>query len=177
MEGVPCNGSPLKTWFEASMPSEPREGEGKLSWRTAARNINDPVEDFDHGCRVLRARALHFPQPFQVQHMSVSFVHTGSGTFISGLSFIDKAGQHYAIGYLHHDQSVSIPVSSTQCIQGWELALDRSGIKAIAVINEDGTRSSWAGEPGRLSRWHLAEAEGISAIKAEFDVSCITSGF
>ncbi|KAH6871484.1 hypothetical protein B0T10DRAFT_466646 [Thelonectria olida] len=159
------------------MPSEPFEAEGKLFWRVAPRGINNPMKNFDHGCRDLRAQALHFQQPHEVQHMSVSFVRTGAGRFVSGLSFVDKSGQHYTPGYLHQDQNVPIPVPTTQRIQGWELALDISGIRAIAIITEDGAMSSWAGEPGDFPRWHLTKAEGISTVEAEFGVSFIYSFF
>ncbi|KAI5459596.1 hypothetical protein BGZ63DRAFT_511027 [Mariannaea sp. PMI_226] len=168
MEGVRCNGSPLKTWFEPSITGEDYEDGEKLSWHTAARNINDPQEKFDRGSRVLRARALHFSQPLEVQSISVSFVYTGGGLFISGLLIVDGASQSHALGYLHKNQT-TLKVPTAQRIQEWELALDISGIRAIAIIAEDGTRSSWAGEPGDLPKWRLATASGIFAIKAEFD--------
>ncbi|KAF4459807.1 hypothetical protein FALBO_13427 [Fusarium albosuccineum] len=172
MEGVPCDGSPLKTWFE---PLVQDESSKDRSWRTAARGISDIRKKFDHGSRVLRARALYFLQPLQIQHMSVSFVDTAGGRFVSGLQFVDKEGQPHAIGYLHPDQGVSIHLSSSQRIQGWELALDLSGVRGIAIIAEDGTRSAWVGEPGDFPRWHLAEAEGIFAVKAEFDALKLVS--
>lgn len=155
----------LKTWFESLRIDEFWEDEGEISWRTATHGITAPEKNFRHGCRVLRARVLRFSQPLEVQHIPVSFVHTTSGLFVSGLVFVDKGGQHHALGYLHHDQSVLIQISTAQRIQGWELALDMSGIRAIAVITEDGTTSPWAGKPGDYPRWHLVEAEGISSIK------------
>lgn len=44
------------------------------------------------------------------------------------------------------------------------------GIKAIAVVTDDGATSSWAGEPRDLPRWHPVESGGISAVKAKLDV-------
>lgn len=170
MEHISCAGSVVKTWFESSTDPCEGEGEGGNCWRTAARAITPPEDRFDYGCRVLRARVLHFSQPLLVQQLSVHFVHTAGGRFVSGLTFIDEREHHHTLGYLHPNQSVSIRLPTAQIIQGWELALDMSGIRAIAVIAEDGTSSHWAGEPGDFPRWHLAEAEGISAVKAEFDV-------
>ncbi|KAM5341901.1 hypothetical protein ACJ41O_014932 [Fusarium nematophilum] len=165
MEGVPCDGSPIKTWFEPTMP----DGEDNACWRRAARGISNPRGFFRQGSRVLRARALHFSHPLEVQSMDVSFVRTAGGLFVSGLRFVDNSGQSHALGYLHHEQSILIQVPTARRIQGWELALDMKGIRAIELIAEDGTRSPWAGEPGDYPRWHLAEDEGISAVKAEFD--------
>jgi hypothetical protein len=49
--------------------------------------------------------------------------------------------------------------------------MDLSGIRAISLVLGDGHTSSWAGEPGGLSRWYLAVDEDLAAVKAEFDVS------
>ena len=167
LEGVPCDGIASWEWFESLRASEdPRQ----TPWLTAAQNIDDMKTTFSRGCRVLRARILHFSPPLEAQSMSVSFVHTTGGRFVSGLSFVDNGSKSHALGYIHRD-SVLIQIPTAQRIQGWELAFDTSGIKAIAVVTEDGSKSPWAGEPGNFPRWYLAEAEGISAIKAEFDVS------
>ncbi|KAF5003066.1 hypothetical protein FDECE_10377 [Fusarium decemcellulare] len=181
MEGVSCEGSPLKTWFESpvsdesSLSCETSQVDEGISWLTAARGIIDPAEDFVRGCRVLRARVLYFRKPTELQHMTVSFVDTPGGRFVSGLEFVDSDGQCHTIGYLHHDQNVQIKVAPSRCIRGWELALDMSGVRAVAIILEDGTRSSWAGEPADFPRWHLAEADGISTVKAEFDAMKLVS--
>lgn len=71
MEGVHCNGSPLKTWFESPRAAKFCEDEGEISWRTAARGINAPEKNFRHSCRVLQARAFRFVQPLEVQRISV----------------------------------------------------------------------------------------------------------
>jgi hypothetical protein len=92
------------------------------------------------------------------------------GVFVSGLIFIYQDGKQDALGYIHQDQSVPIRFTTPQRIQGWQLALDTSGIRSIAVVTEDGTVSPWAGEPGDFPKWHLAEDEGITAVRAEFDV-------
>ncbi|KAM6535524.1 hypothetical protein FALCPG4_005080 [Fusarium falciforme] len=167
MVNTPCIGSPLESWFEPVMPAESPKEEG--FWQTAKRGIIDPEARFHRGCRVLRVRTLHTSQPLRVQCVTVSLVRTGMGVFVSGLIFIHQNGKHDALGYIHQDQSVPIRFSTPQRIQGWQLALDTSGIRSIAIITEDGTVSSWAGEPGNFPKWHLAEDEGITAVRAEFD--------
>ncbi|KAF4436889.1 hypothetical protein F53441_13156 [Fusarium austroafricanum] len=171
LEGVPCTGSPLETRFESlSNTSDGDNGhEAEVSWHTAARAVAEPDKDFSHGCRVLRARALFFSEPVNIRQMSVSFVDTVAGRFVSGLSFIDQHSRLHSIGYQHKDTMVHIPFPFEQPIQGWELALDMSGVKGIAVIYNDGTISSWAGEFAGIPRWRLTGTEGISAVKAELD--------
>lgn len=158
MANTPCNGSPAEPSVEEDV------------WQTARREIIDPEARFNCNCRVLRVRTLHISQPLRVQCMSVSLAHTVTGIFVSGLAFVHQDGGHDALGYIHQDQSVPIRFSTPQRIQGWQLALDTSGVRAIAVVAEDGTVSPWAGEPGNFPRWHLAEDEGIFAVRAEFDV-------
>ncbi|KAJ4312435.1 hypothetical protein N0V84_009927 [Fusarium piperis] len=168
MADTPCNGFQSESWFESFMPVESFKGE-KDVWQTAKRGIIDPEARFHRGCRVLRVRTLHASQPLRVRCVSVSLVHTGMGIFVSGLVFTYQDGGHDALGYIHQDQSVPIRFSTPQRIQGWQLALDTLGVRAIAVVTEDGTVSPWAGEPGGFPAWHLAEDEGISAVRAEFD--------
>lgn len=150
------------------MPAESSKEEG--FWQTAKRGIIDPEARFHRGCRVLRVRTLHTSQPLRVQCVSVSLVRTGMGVFVSGLIFIYQDGKQDALGYIHQDQTVPIRFSTPQRIQGWQLALDTSGIRSIAVVTEDGAISPWAGEPENFPKWHLAEDEGITAVRAEFDV-------
>ncbi|KAF5612207.1 hypothetical protein F25303_14397, partial [Fusarium sp. NRRL 25303] len=77
--------------------------------------------------------------------------------------------ERFAIGYIHEGNMVDIDLPNAQHIQGWELALHTSGVKAMALIYENGVLSSWAGDPAGTPRWRLAGAPSLSAIKAEFD--------
>ncbi|KAM0354390.1 hypothetical protein ACHAPU_001434 [Fusarium lateritium] len=172
MTDVPCRGRPLGIWFEGKGIRE-RE----ISWHTAERGIAQENDCFHEGCRPLRARALYFPQPLKVQRMSVSFVTVSAGKFISGLHFVNQDDLSHAIGYQHENAMIHIQPPTTQCIQGWELALDISGIKAISIIYEDGTSSAWAGDPSNIPRWRLIGDQCVSSIKAEFDVRISSPSF
>ncbi|KAG4258065.1 hypothetical protein FPRO04_02572 [Fusarium proliferatum] len=101
--------------------------------------------------------------------MSVSFVNLPEGVFVSGLVLIDHSHERFAIRYIHEGNMVDIDLPNAQHIQGWELALHTSGVKAMALIYENGVLSSWAGDPAGTPRWRLAGAPSLSAIKAEFD--------
>ncbi|KAF5002481.1 hypothetical protein FGRMN_306 [Fusarium graminum] len=170
MTDVPCMGLPLATWFEGKPKLDQQDRrEPELSWHTAERAIAKEDDYFQKGCRPLRARALCFSQPLKIQRMSVSFVTASSGKFVSGLLFIDQDGQPHAIGYQHEDAMIHVKSSTAQYMMGWELAFDISGIKAIAIIYENGKASAWAGDPSDLPRWRLIGNQCVSAIKAEFD--------
>ncbi|KAH6953104.1 hypothetical protein DER45DRAFT_647745 [Fusarium avenaceum] len=165
MEDTFCQGSPLQTWFETSADPD----DTSACWHTAACASTPPDQSFLNGNRSLRARTLSLSQTLKVQRMSVSFVNLPEGVFVSGLVLIDHEHERHAIGYIHEGNEVDIHLPSARCVQGWELGLHTSGVKAIALIDEDGVLSSWAGEPAGTPRWRLAGASSLSAIKAEFD--------
>ncbi|KAF5537299.1 hypothetical protein FMEXI_9989 [Fusarium mexicanum] len=165
MEDAPCQGRPLQTWFETSADPE----DTSACWHTAACASTQPNGSFVNGNRGLRARTLRFPQALKAQRMSVSFVNLPEGVFVSGLVLIDHNHERHAIGYIHESNMVDIHLPIAQYIQGWELALHTSGVKAMALIYEDGVLSSWAGEPVGSPRWRLAGLPSLSAIKAELD--------
>ncbi|KAF4947087.1 hypothetical protein FGADI_10717 [Fusarium gaditjirri] len=165
MEDAPCQGSPLQTWFETSA----RPDDTSTFWHTAACASTQPDGSFVNGNRGFRARTLSFSQSLKVQRMSVSFVNLPEGVFVFGLVLIDHNLERHAIGYIHEGNKVDIDLPIAQYIQGWELALHTSGVKAVALVYEDGAQSSWVGVPAGTPRWRLAGAATLSAIKAEFD--------
>ncbi|WJG37355.1 uncharacterized protein FOBCDRAFT_246175 [Fusarium oxysporum Fo47] len=170
LDGVSCQGSALGTWFETT-PDGPDQNmpEAEASWHTASRAVASPGKSFFYGSRVLRARALYFPEPVKLRQMSVSFVDTAAGRFISGFNMIDEHDRSHALGYQHGNAMWRISLPLDEPIQGWELAMNLSGIKGIAAVQSDGKLTSWAGESAGLPRWRLKEAQGVSAVKAEFD--------
>ncbi|SCO76557.1 uncharacterized protein FRV6_00769 [Fusarium oxysporum] len=109
------------------------------------------------------------------RQMSVSFVDTAAGRFISGFNMIDEHDRSHALGYQHGNVMWRISLPLDEPIQGWELAMDLSGIKRIAAVQSDGKLTSWAGESAGLPRWRLKEAQGVSAVKAEFDALKLVS--
>ncbi|KAF4334215.1 hypothetical protein FBEOM_11957 [Fusarium beomiforme] len=169
--GVSCQGFPLSTWFETGIDDSDQNTnyQAEVSWHTASRAVTEPGKSFFYGSRALRARTRCFPEPVKLRQMSVSFVYTAAGKFISGFSLIDNHDRTYSVGYQHKDTMLCMQLPFDQPIRGWELAMDISGIKGIAVVHIDGTLSSWAGESGGLPRWRLTGMKGVSSVKAEFD--------
>jgi hypothetical protein len=117
--------------------------------------------------------------PLSVRQLFVSLVQLGSGIFVSGLRFATKSRDDICIGYIHPDKEYALDFppecehESLYTIAGWYLALDLSGIRAVAALMDNGKLSSWAGDPQGFPRWRLA-GEGVwrefSGVKAEFDV-------
>ncbi|KAF5970193.1 hypothetical protein FBULB1_9820 [Fusarium bulbicola] len=130
------------------------------------RSLDEDVSAWGYGfhasCWIIFTKGLP-------ERMSVSFVNLPEGVFVSGLVLIDHNHERHAIGYIHESNMVDIHLPIAQYIHGWELALHTSGVKAMALIYEDGVLSSWAGEPVGTPRWRLAGPLSLSAIKAEFD--------
>ncbi|KAF5635860.1 hypothetical protein F52700_5172 [Fusarium sp. NRRL 52700] len=176
LEGVSCQGIPLRTWFE-TMPDglEQNISEAEVLWHTASRAVSSPGESFHYGSRVLRARALYFSEPVKLQQMSVSFVDMAAGRFVSGFSFVDIHGISHTLGYQHENMMSCISLPPDEPILGWELAMDLRGIKGVAAVRSDGTLTSWAGESTGLPRWRLKGSQGVSAVKAEFDAFKLVS--
>ncbi|CZR45192.1 uncharacterized protein FPRO_15633 [Fusarium proliferatum ET1] len=174
MDGVSCQGSPLSTWHETT-PDGPDNAtsEANFPWHTASRAVVSLGDSFFYGSRVLKARVLYFPEPMKLQQMSVSFVDTAAGRFISGFTLVDSHDQSYAVGYQHEDLMLRILLDEP--IRGWELAMDLSGITGIAAVHSDGKLSSWAGESAGIPRWRLEGTQAVSAVKAEFDAFKLVS--
>uniref|UniRef100_A0A8H7N512 F-box domain-containing protein n=3 Tax=Bionectria ochroleuca TaxID=29856 RepID=A0A8H7N512_BIOOC len=168
----PCEGPPACSFLE---PFEPVDDN---SWHKAARGVRTTSDPFYSGCRALRARAVTGNGPLSVRQLFVSLVQLGSGIFVSGLRFATKSRDDICIGYIHPDKEYALDFppecehESLYTIAGWYLALDLSGIRAVAALMDNGKLSSWAGDPQGFPRWRLA-GEGVwrefSGVKAEFD--------
>lgn len=172
LDGVSCQGVPLSTWFEATPDgSDQNTPDTEVSWHTASRAVASLGKSFFYGSRLLRVRALYFPEPVKLRDMSVSFVDTAAGRFISGFIMIDEQNRSHVLGYQHEKTMLRISLSPDEHIHGWELAMDLCGIKGIAAVRCNGTLTGWVGESAGVPRWRLKGSQGVSAVKAEFDVS------
>ncbi|KAF5595970.1 hypothetical protein FPCIR_4236 [Fusarium pseudocircinatum] len=172
MKDVDCVGNPINTIFE---PQVPNPGPQRESLITAERYIFEPGTHFMGGSRVLRARSAESPQHLKIMLMSVSFIETPDGLFISGLMFVGADGVFESLGYTRKSEMEHITLPEDQKVKGFEVALDVCGFRAIAAITEDGTTSSWAGGPADFPRGRLTDVEGISLIVAQFDALKLVS--
>ncbi|KAF4955992.1 hypothetical protein FGADI_4165 [Fusarium gaditjirri] len=107
--------------------------------------------------------------------ISVSFVDNPGGLFISGLMFVGADGVFESLGYIHKSGMEHITLPDDQYVRGFEVAIDMCGIRAIAAITEDGTVSSWAGDPEDCPRRRIIDSEGISFLVAGFDALKLVS--
>ncbi|CVK84857.1 uncharacterized protein FMAN_01783 [Fusarium mangiferae] len=172
MKDVNCLGNVINTAFEPEAPKSMPKRESLIS---AERYISEHATHFMGGSRVLRARFTEFPQKLNIMLISVSFVDTPDGEYISGLMFVGADGVFESLGYTHKSQMEHITLPEDQCVKGFEVALDVCGFRAIAAITEDGTTSSWAGDPADYPRRRLTDIQGISLIVAQFDALKLVS--
>ncbi|RGP77592.1 pyrimidine 5 -nucleotidase [Fusarium longipes] len=178
MQETECHGIPSHSWFETGAPDDLSQVKGNMCWYSAQRYVESEDADrlqFVSGCRPMRYRSVRAADRMRMTQVAVHLVNTPTGTFVSGMSFINRDGAFTNIGYLHPGKMVCIALSSEQYIQGWELALDTSGVRAIAVVAQDGAVSSFAGNPDGIPRKRLAVSEGISSIIAAFDAVKLVS--
>ncbi|EWY81714.1 hypothetical protein FOYG_15936 [Fusarium oxysporum NRRL 32931] len=160
LDGVSCQGVPLHTWFEATPDgSDQNTPAAEVSWHTASRAVASPGKSFFYGSRLLRVRALYFPEPLKLRDMSVSFVDTAAGRFISGFIMFDEQNRSRVLGYQHEKTMLRISLSPDEHIHGWELAMDLCGIKGIAAVRCNGTLTGWALKLVSLSRDKLPNQE------------------
>ncbi|KAJ4137275.1 hypothetical protein NW768_002857 [Fusarium equiseti] len=158
-----CFGTSFKSILEPEAPDDAPQVADGHSWSIAERNLEEPH------LRNLRHRALCSPGPILVTQVSVSLFDTPDGPFVAGLSFVDHNGQVAHLGYCHPRNIVDIELPVAQRIQGWEVAHDALGVGAIAVVAQDGTVSSFAGNPDGIPRKLVVSSEGVSSIQASFD--------
>nr|RBQ94108.1 hypothetical protein FVER53263_00231 [Fusarium verticillioides] len=154
MKNVECLGNVISTALEPEAPKSMPERESLI---TAERYIFEPGTHFMGGSRVLRARSAEFPQHLKMMLMSVSFVDTPAGLFISGLMFVGADGVFESLGYTHKSQMEHITLPEDQHVKGFEVAFD------------------WAGDPADYPRRRLTDVEGISLIVAQFDALKLVS--
>ncbi|KAL6353634.1 hypothetical protein LRP88_14132 [Fusarium phalaenopsidis] len=186
VSGTACKGARLLTAFDTSKNGRIKKNEHthdwrKLDWHTAGINFCTEYELFYVGCRPWFARILRFRPRLRVRHLWVSFVCMSGRSFVSGFRFVKPNGKINCLGYINTDQEVKICFSdgrheSPYTISGWQLAVERQGFRAVAVLTADGTMSCWAGEPDDVPRWRLRGlGKRISAVKAEFDALKLVS--
>ncbi|KAJ4149149.1 hypothetical protein NW754_000588 [Fusarium falciforme] len=186
VSGTVCKGARLLTAFDTSKNGRIKKNEHtrdwrKLDWNTAGINLCTEYELFYVGCRPWLARILRFRPRLRVSHLWVSFVRMSGRSFVSGFRFVKPNGKINSLGYIHPDQEVKICFSngrheSPYTISGWQLAVERQGFRAVAVLTVDGAMSCWAGEPDDIPRWRLRGlGKRISAVKAEFDALKLVS--
>ena len=160
-----CFGTASKSLLDPQAPDNFVQVAEGYSWITAERTTEES------NFRNLRYRTLSFPGSIQITQVSVSMFDTPDGPYVSGLTFIDHDGQVAHLGYCHPRHIVHIELPGAQYIQGWEVVHDLVGVKAIAVVARDGTVSRFAGSPGGNPHKLLVSSEGVSSIRATFDVS------
>lgn len=145
-------------------------------WTCIQGAVERPKGYFFGGCMVLFERTVSIPRDMTGLHVSV--VHFSGTHYISGLRFVRQHGGDVCIGYNIPDNEVLLSLDGNSQsdsfggVKGFEVAVGRRGIHAIALVSSTGIMSAWAGHPEEAPQMRLrTRLDRISALKAGFDVS------
>jgi hypothetical protein len=126
--------------------------------------VRGPIKE---GCQALWTRCASVPADLTA--ICVSFFGLEDHGYISGLCFESKSGADSQLGYYSKDSMVRFKVNH---LNGFVLAIDSRGIRALQVVDGNGDRSRWAGVPKRApvtERLHAIDS--TEPIRVSIDVS------
>jgi hypothetical protein len=119
------------------------------------------------GCKTLfGGRTAVRQQPLQV---TVFLCTPGSRDYVCGLRLTWHGAPPVVLGYCNSKASQTLTVRS---LAGFVVAVGNKGIHALRLVDEDGTRTRWAGRPhNTLITERLSRRRPVFALDADFDVS------
>lgn len=101
----------------------------------------------------------------------VSLIRLGDVKYVAGLRIVEGNGKSQTLGYLDSTQEISM-MTFQEPIIGFRFAIDRAGVRGVAMISSSRKVSPWVGD-----YWNLVKTEGltnpgdkITWLEAEFDV-------
>lgn len=132
-----------------------------------SRETVRPVGFLLDGCLAFRHQHISIPQDLTA--IDVSFADISSFGYISGLTFKSMTLGPTQLGFFSPNGRVLVQV---QELRGFVLAISPLGIRAIRIIQGDGTRSAWIGFPKDTPVTEcLSEFDTTAPLKASVDVS------
>ena len=122
---------------------------------------------FEEGCRALKESSHSVP--VELCEIACSVVVAGDGTYVTGLRLTDKLQNSIKLGYILDGEEL---VCKIKVLRGFRVAVGSRGIRALQIIREDHSTSSWFGQNINCPvSQRLANADAIAALKVAFDVS------
>ena len=120
---------------------------------------------FNEGCRVFGKACLFIPKA--LSKIAFSIIRSGEADYVVGMRLSSFEEEDRQLGYKGNET-----VFDVTALRGFAVAVGPRGIRAIQVICDDGTRSSWFGRPesSQITE-RLVRTERIVALEVEFDVS------
>jgi hypothetical protein len=141
----------------------------KYEWFSVSGNIGPEGKELTlpDGCKTLfGGRTAVRQQPL---HVTVFLCKPGGRDYVRGLRLTWDGAQPVVLGYCNSRIFKTLTVKS---FAGFVVAVGSKGIHALKLVDEDGTRSRWAGRPlDALVTERLSRRRPVLALDADFDVS------
>jgi hypothetical protein len=141
----------------------------EYEWFSASGKIGPEGKELKlpDGCKTLfGGRTAVRQQPLQVM---VFLCTPGPRDYICGLRLMWHGVPAVAMGYCN---SKTFKTLSVKSLAGFIVAVGNKGIHALKLVDQDGTRSRWAGRPlDALVTERLSRRRPVLALDADFDVS------
>lgn len=120
---------------------------------------------FNEGCRVFGKARVFTPKA--LSKIAFSILRSGEADYVVGMRLSSAEEEDRQLGYKGNEI-----VFEVTALRGFAVAVGPRGIRAIQVICDDSSRSSWFGRPeGSPITERLVRTEHIAALEVEFDVS------
>ncbi|KAF4965478.1 hypothetical protein FSARC_6711 [Fusarium sarcochroum] len=162
-----CCGTPVGSKFEPECEKPGHE------WLRASAWFCKPKDCFHRGARALWKRDAPVPASFTSIH--ISWLIINGQKYISGIRIDQDGAPATKLGYLRPGQETMISWegcndhSGNDGVVGFDLAIDHSGIRGLAVISPSRGISKWVGDTWNISKGSLIDTPPIKNLRAKFD--------
>ncbi|KAM0550613.1 hypothetical protein ACHAPJ_008871 [Fusarium lateritium] len=168
-----CCGTPVKSFSEPEAEKPGRE------WFKASAKLCKPKDWFKAGARALWKRDAPIPPSFISIH--VSWVIINGKKYISGIRIDQDGTLETKLGYVRSSQETLIgwkgygDHSGQEDVVGFDLAIDESGIRGLAVLSSSKGISKWVGDSLDIPKSRLLLTNNrilqppVKNIRAKFD--------
>ena len=131
------------------------------------RDSSNPYARFHGGCRLLHEKYCFVDN--NLSQLIFSTIELGHAHYICGIRLVANQRPDILLGYEGESNRTTLKCT---VIKGLVLAMDSGGIRALQVINGDGTASRWIGNPldTPVTRRLVASAP-VHALTVGYDVS------
>ncbi|KAJ4247771.1 hypothetical protein NW762_012980 [Fusarium torreyae] len=174
-----CCGMPVESF------SEPEAAKPGREWIKASAKLCKPKDWFKASARALWKRDAPIPPSFTLIH--VSWLIVNGKKYISGIRIGQDGAPETKLGYVRSSQETLIGWEgySGHCGQedviGFDLAIDESGIRGLAVLSSSKGISKWVGDTLDIPKSRLLLTDNrtlqppVKNIRAKFDVRHVCS--
>jgi hypothetical protein len=160
----PCHGQPSWSLFE---PDAPKVYENLIS---TGGEICSPLAMFYRGSISMYERFEEISST--CRKFKVYFINVNNVQYISGIEYQSTSSEQTMLGYCHTEQSFINLSHFPGEIIALQLAMDPRGLRALAVVLDNGKVSDWAGDINHTAKSEIALTlqNGSFRVLCGFDV-------